>query len=76
MPEYECGTAFCYQNEDVRRRPTVCQLKFVDKAFKRMLASGLWQLIAKKKKIVFYVSGNLRLPISKIIFLCIKVTIS
>ena len=72
MLEFECGTALCYQNEDVRRRPTVCLLKFVDKAFKRMLASGNLLL----KKIVFYVSGNLGLPISKIIFLCIKVTIS
>lgn len=72
MLEFECGTALCYQNEDVRRRPTVCLLKFVDKAFKRMLASGNLLL----KKIVFYVSGNLGLPISKIIFVCIKVTIS
>ena len=72
MLEFECGTALCYQNEDVRRRPTVCFLKFVDKAFKRMLASGNLLL----KKIVFYVSGNLGLPISKIIFVCIKVTIS
>ena len=72
MLEFECGTAFCYQNEDVRRRPTVCLLKFVDKAFKRMLASDNLLL----KKIVFYVSGNLGLPISKIIFVCIKVTIS
>ena len=72
MLEFECGTALCYQNEDVRRRPTVCLLKFVDKAFKRMLASGNLLL----KKIVFYVSGNLGMPISKIIFLCIKVTIS
>ena len=72
MLEFECGTALCCQNEDVRRRPTVCLLKFVDKAFKRMLASGNLLL----KKIVFYVSGNLGLPISKIIFLCIKVTIS
>ena len=72
MLEFECGTALCYQNEDVRRRPTVCLLKFVDKAFKRMLASDNLLL----KKIVFYVSGNLGLPISKIIFICIKVTIS
>ena len=72
MLEFECGTALCYQNEDVRRRPTVCLLKFVDKAFKRMLASGNLLL----KKIVFYVSGNLGMPISKIIFVCIKVTIS
>ena len=72
MLEFECGTALCYQNEDVRRRPTVCLLKFVDKAFKRMLASGNLLL----KKIVFYVRGNLGLPISKIIFVCIKVTIS
>ena len=72
MLEFECGTALCYQNEDVRRRPTVCLLKFVDKTFKRMLASGNLLL----KKIVFYVSGNLGLPISKIIFVCIKVTIS
>ena len=72
MLEFECGTALRYQNEDVRRRPTVCLLKFVDKAFKRMLASDNLLL----KKIVFYVSGNLGLPISKIIFLCIKVTIS
>ena len=72
MLEFECGTALCYQNEDVRRRPTVCLLKFVDKAFKRMLASDNLLL----KKIVFYVSGNLGLPISKIIFVCIKVTIS
>ena len=72
MLEFECGTALCYQNEDVRRRPTVCLLKFVDKAYKRMLASGNLLL----KKIVFYVSGNLGLPISKIIFVCIKVTIS
>ena len=73
MPGYECGTVFCYQNEDVRRRPTVCWLKFEDKAFKRMLASGN---LLQKKKIVFFVSGNLGLRISKIIFLCIKVTIS
>ena len=72
MPGYECGTAFGYQNEDVRRRPTVCWLKFEDKAFKRMLASG--NLL--QKKIVFVVSGNLGLRISKIIFLCRKVTIS
>ena len=72
MLEFECGTALCYQNEDVRRRPTVCLLKFVDKAFKRMLASDNLLL----KKIVFYVSGNLGMPISKIIFVCIKVTIS
>ena len=72
MLEFECGTALCYQNEDVRRRPTVCLLQFVDKAFKRMLASGNLLL----KKIVFYVSGNLGMPISKIIFLCIKVAIS
>ena len=72
MLEFECGTALCYQNEDVRRRPTVCLLKFVDKAFKRMLASDNLLL----KKIVFYVSGNLGLPISKIIVVCIKVTIS
>ena len=70
MLEFECGTALCYQNEDVRRRPTVCLLKFVDKAFKRMLASGNLLL----KKIVFYVSGNLGLPIWKIIFLCMEVT--
>ena len=72
MLEFECGRALCYQNEDVRRRPTVCLLKFVDKAFKRMLASDNLLL----KKIVFYVSGNLGQPISKIIFVCIKVTIS
>ena len=46
MLEFECGTALCYQNEDVSRRPTVCLLKFVDKAFKRMLASG--NLLLKK----------------------------
>ena len=49
MPGYECGTAFCYQNEDVRRRPTVCWLKFEDKAFKRMLASG--NLLQKKNRV-------------------------
>ena len=65
MPQYECGKALCYQNADV--------------------ADGLLALICKRtlgfanlelKKIVFYASDNLGLPISKIIFLCIKLSIS
>ena len=50
MLEFERGKALCYQNEDVRRRPTVCLLKFVDKAFKRMLASG--NLLLKKNRVL------------------------